>query len=121
MAETATQVYECHNPICTLGSRTEPGLFSGGMTAAGRNLLTGEPVEHMTDGQDFGEGICPNCGAVGTAAADSDGKSLMHTSLVGSDPYDELHRQLAGKIQDETITSDQAQASLEETAKAGKG
>jgi hypothetical protein len=57
--------YQCVSDGCTLGSRKQPGRFTGGMTAEQKNLLTGAPLETLKDGTDFGEGICPNCGDKG--------------------------------------------------------
>lgn len=58
-------LYECRNKACTLGARTEPGRFTGGMTAQQRHLLTGEPEETLVEGGDYGEGVCPSCGEPG--------------------------------------------------------
>jgi hypothetical protein len=62
-------VYECHNPQCTLGSRSEPGRFAGGITATQAFMLTGDPeVEKPeNEGKTWGEGVCPNCGVSGKA------------------------------------------------------
>jgi hypothetical protein len=70
--------YRCDNETCTLGARGESGYFTGGITAEGKNILTGEPVEAMEEGTDFGEGVCPNCGEKG----EEDGE---HESVEGSD------------------------------------
>jgi len=54
--------YECTNTACSLGSAKSAGLFTGGMTKEQRTVLTGEidpPKE------DYGPGICPNCGKAG--------------------------------------------------------
>ena len=64
MSKTAT-VYHCINPTCVLGSVGQPGRFTGGMTAEAKNLLTGEPVEDLEEGTDYGDGSCPNCGQPG--------------------------------------------------------
>lgn len=56
------KLYVCHNPACTLGSIHDPGRFAGGMTAQGKHLLTGAPPESLKEGDDYGDGICPNCG-----------------------------------------------------------
>jgi hypothetical protein len=56
------KLYVCENPACPLGSRATGGVFAGGITAEQRNMLTGEPVEHMKKGVHYGEGFCPNCG-----------------------------------------------------------
>lgn len=39
--------------------------FTDGASAEGVNLLTGKPVESLEEGEDFGEGVCPNCGNKG--------------------------------------------------------
>ena len=61
----AQTTYECHNKACTLGTRTTPGRFTGGITAAAVALITGAPLEHLEKGKDHGEGFCPNCGELG--------------------------------------------------------
>lgn len=79
----STTLYECTNPQCTLGSANEPGHFTGGITADQVNLLTGTPVENLTEGEDHGEGICPNCGKkgepVGTHEFHPDNGSVTQT------------------------------------------
>lgn len=57
--------YRCENPACSLGAVGTPGHFTGGITAGQVNVLTGKPVEHLEDGKDFGDGVCPNCGKPG--------------------------------------------------------
>jgi len=58
------KTYRCENEHCPLGTFGKPGgLFVGGMTKEGRNLLTGEPLESLEKGVHYGEGICPNCGS----------------------------------------------------------
>lgn len=106
--ETTTQVYECHNKSCTLGSRTEPGRFTGGMTPEARNLLTGEPVEHMIEGKDFGEGICPNCGELGKKTGEK------HESVIGDDPLQKLHDKIGARVADpdDELTAEDAQDEL---------
>jgi len=60
------KVYECRNASCSLGTVGNPGgRFTGGMTAEAKTLLTGQPAEHMKKDEDYGEGICPNCGQKG--------------------------------------------------------
>lgn len=81
MAET---LYQCTNDGCSLGSRTEPGHFTGGMTAEQVNVLTGAPVESLTEGTDFGEGICPNCGKPGTEVG-------THESVEGENAYTDVN------------------------------
>jgi hypothetical protein len=58
-------LYVCKNEMCSLGSMKQPGRFTGGMTAAGKHLLTGDPLEGLVEGEDYGEGFCTNCGAQG--------------------------------------------------------
>lgn len=59
------KVYECHNKACSLGSASQPGMFSGGMTQEGKHLLTGQPIDSLKKGEDYGDGVCPNCGQKG--------------------------------------------------------
>ncbi len=69
MSETTEpKYYQCHNLACSLGARNAPGHFTGGITAAQVNLLTGAPEESLEEGKDYGDGICPNCGEKGTKA-----------------------------------------------------
>jgi hypothetical protein len=63
--------YECHNKACTLGSRFQPGLFTGGITADGVALITGQPASMLEKGKDYGEGFCPNCGEQGKATKEA--------------------------------------------------
>lgn len=59
-------MYRCDNvESCPLGSRGEPGYFTGGITAEQVNVITGKPVDGMEKGVDYGPGICPNCGQPG--------------------------------------------------------
>ena len=52
--------YTCENPVCSLGAVGSPGRFTGGITAAQAEMLTGDPdAPH-------GDGVCPNCGKPGT-------------------------------------------------------
>jgi hypothetical protein len=69
MSEPTT--YECRNAACTLGTRSTPGRFTGGITAAGVALLTGAPESTLEKGKDYGEGICPNCGEAGKPAKEA--------------------------------------------------
>jgi hypothetical protein len=103
-------VYQCHNKACPLGSLKDPGHFTAGITAAQRNVLYGDPVENMVEGVDFGEGICPTCGEKGTPT------DIVHESLVGDDPYQALHDEVALQVQNESntdVTTDNAQAKFE--------
>lgn len=62
-------VYRCENKACTLGTRGQPGYFTGGITADQVTVLTGKPAEHLEKDKDFGEGFCPNCGERGKKEA----------------------------------------------------
>lgn len=108
MSENLGAVYECHNPACSLGSRVDPGRFTGGITAEQKNLLTGEPVENMEEGKDYGEGVCSTCGEPGTATDEE------HISLVGDDPYDSLHSEISSRVasEDDSLTAKGAQSAL---------
>lgn len=116
--ELSNQVYECHNSQCTLGSRKEPGLFTGGMTEAGLELIYGTTTEEdrTTEGIGFGEGYCPNCGQKGTPATDQDGEPLVHESIVGEDPNQHFHDIVGSKVLDpnDSLKPEEAQAILEE-------
>ena len=74
------EVYECKNSSCTLGTPGNPGRFSGGATKEQITNLTGDP-----EPENFGDGVCPNCGEKGSAV-----KSVPPPQK-GSDPYQELH------------------------------
>jgi hypothetical protein len=39
--------------------------FTDGAEAANVVNLTGKPEESLVEGEDFGEGVCPNCGEKG--------------------------------------------------------
>lgn len=58
------QVFRCENPACALGSASEPGHFTGGISADQVSLRTGTPVDLVKDSE-HGEGVCPNCGKRG--------------------------------------------------------
>lgn len=64
------QVYACKSATCPLGTVGAVGYFTSGITAEQRNVLTGDPIEAMEEGEDFGEGVCPNCGTKGEAVTD---------------------------------------------------
>lgn len=66
------KLYRCENPACTLGTVGNPGRFSGGITAAQVNVLTGRPVESLEKGADYGDGFCPNCGKQGVEHSSDD-------------------------------------------------
>ena len=59
------KTYTCKNPACPLGSVGQPGYFSGGISKEQVNILTGQPVDDLKSGEDFGPGFCPNCGQKG--------------------------------------------------------
>lgn len=60
--------YECHNKSCTLGSRSEPGRFTGGISAEQLETLVGSDAEKLVEAGKYGEGFCPNCGLKGKEA-----------------------------------------------------
>lgn len=101
-------VFECHNKACSLGSRVDPGRFTGGITAEQKNLLTGEPVEKMVEGKDYGEGVCASCGELGTPTDEE------QVSLAGTDPNQDLHNEIASRVADEddSLTARGAQTAL---------
>lgn len=78
-------VYECHNRLCTLGTRTTPGRFTGGATQDQVMMITGDPEA------DHGEGICPNCGEKGRKTGDE------FTPQKGEDPLQPLHDTIAAE------------------------
>jgi len=61
----AIPLYRCDNDHCSLGGLFNPGYFTGGATAELANVITGKPVESMVEGEDYGPGVCPNCGSAG--------------------------------------------------------
>lgn len=67
----AKTVHLCENPACTLGAVGHPGRFTGGITAEGKHLLTGAPLESLKEGADYGDGFCPNCATKSTKTAPS--------------------------------------------------
>lgn len=56
------KLYQCTNSSCSLGDVQNPGHFTGGMTKEQRTVLTGDPEPPK---EDYGPGICPNCGHAG--------------------------------------------------------
>jgi hypothetical protein len=62
------------------------------MTQSQKALKTGMPTEQMEDGKDYGEGICPECGTKGEPMGEN------FDSLVGEDPFDELHQQAIAEV-----------------------
>lgn len=106
------KVYECENSSCLLGSRKQPGLFTGGASKELITTLTGDPEpEH------HGEGVCPSCG---------EKAKKSHTApdpAKGKDPYQHLHEKATadlgrewGKLQarvydpDDEMTEEEARA-----------
>ena len=62
----AKKFYECQNAGCALGTMGQAGgRFTAGITADALHILTGRPVDDMKKGEDYGDGICPNCGKKG--------------------------------------------------------
>lgn len=115
----AEQVYECHNSQCTLGSRKEPGRFTGGMTREGIELLYGTITDDQMAEENLGigEGYCPNCGTKGTPVT-VDGEPLLHESLVGTDEYQDLHEAVNAKVLAGDLPAEEAQATLKELVAA---
>lgn len=109
---TELNKYECNNPSCSLGAVGHPGHFTGGITPASLNVLTGQPVESFgeeTEGEEWGEGVCPNCGQKGTLTDEP------HIVTDNTDPYQHLHDQVAARIADpdDPITKRTAQSTVE--------
>lgn len=106
---TAAAIYECQNPACTLGSRKGPGYFTGGITAAQKAMLTGDPEESFSEGKDFGEGFCPVCGESGTTTGEN--HEIVEKK---GDPHQDLHDKVHARVQDpdDSLTADQAQGVL---------
>lgn len=96
-------LYECHNTSCPLGSKHDPGQFTGGITKEQATLLTGnpEPVH--------GAGVCPTCGTPGTEIG-------THQSLQGDDSNQAHHDAVAARVADESdpLTGEDAQVALQE-------
>lgn len=109
MSAETVQVYQCENEHCVLGSRLDPGYFSSGMTAEGFFLLTGNP--NGVEGEDYGVGICPQCGKPGT-------ESHQEVHAEGTDPYADLHTEVAERVADpdHPLTAEDAQATFEALA-----
>lgn len=89
----SNKVYECHNKSCVLGATKEPGRFTGGISAQQKYMMTGNPIENMKEGTDYGDGFCPNCGEKGKATGET------HVSAVGSDEYDKLHQDANAQVE----------------------
>lgn len=112
--EVSNQVYECHNPQCPLGSRKDPGRFTGGITEAQLETIYGTTTEEERTAENvgWGEGHCPNCGQKGTPVT-VDGEPLIHESLVGEDPNQDLHEEVHGLVLNKEINPEDAQEALE--------
>lgn len=54
-------LYHCDN--CNMD-------FTDGAEATNVVALTGKPEESLTEGEDFGEGVCPNCAQVADSAGE---------------------------------------------------
>ena len=109
---TELKIYECHNPACVVGTRHQPGTFTGGSTAAGRALLTGEPAESLVEGKDYGEGFCPACGDKGKAT-----KGVHVVPPPREDPLEHIHakaRPILARRDDpnDPMTPEEAQEAL---------
>lgn len=70
-------LYACTNEHCDLGMRGVTGYFTGGMVAEVARLRTGKPFEDLVEGEDYGEGICGNCGEKGTPAGTHDAPEYL--------------------------------------------
>jgi hypothetical protein len=64
MAKAPT-LYQCENPACSLGTVGTPGNFTSGATAEFVSQYKGVGIDELTDGTDYGDGICPNCAIQG--------------------------------------------------------
>jgi hypothetical protein len=119
MGDTA-QVYNCVNPACVQGSRKDPGRFTGGITADQVNVLTGEPVENLVEGEHYGEGFCPTCGEKGVPVTPNpdEGESDVHEFRDDKvDPFQDIHNKVASEVLDPEkpeVTTDTAQDRVDE-------
>jgi uncharacterized Zn finger protein (UPF0148 family) len=87
----------------------QPGHFTGGVTAEQVSAVTGKPLDSLVEDKDFGTGFCPNCGTKGK-------KDGVHETLPkGKDPYDDLHQQIAERVEDpsDKLTMETSQDALE--------
>lgn len=96
------KAYRCETAACTLGSKHDPGLFTGGISQDQAVAISGNPDAL------HGEGYCPNCGE----KAKADG---TFAPLGGSDPNQEHHDAISARVADDNdpLTADDAQAALE--------
>lgn len=91
------KIYECHNEHCPLGSRSDPGRFTGGITARQLEMLTGEPIgPEVVDPHAPIEGYCPTCGYEGKATKEN------HESHIGTDPLGWAHKEVEARVADPT-------------------
>lgn len=99
--------YRCENPACVLGSRSQPGVFVGGITKEQKTLMTGDPEPEV-----YGDGVCPNCGEPAVAHT----PEVDLTPLEGSDPNQAIHDAIAARVADDDDELDAAgaQAALRE-------
>lgn len=92
----STTLYECHNKNCALGARNEKGYFTGGTSEALAESMGFTDVKLRSPenetGLVYGDGICPSCGVLGKEVGD-------HKSVIGEDPYAELHEVVNAEIQ----------------------
>lgn len=124
MTTKLEQVYECHNSACPLGSRKDAGRFTNGITAEQKNLLTGDPIENMVEGEDYGEGVCSTCGEKGTPVPPDDNGGHLHDfGKKGSDPHQDLHDEVQARVEDEEdpLTARGAQRELLALVKQREG
>ena len=105
MASKKGAAYRCENDACSLGSRVQPGVFTGGATKEQITMLTGDP-----EPEQFGDGVCPNCGQPGVVH-DAD-----VTPVAGSDPNQKIHDAVAARVADpgDELTAENAQAAFAE-------
>jgi len=88
---TRMKVYECHNQACPMGTATQPGRFSGGVTYSHLALTKGDPIPPGVDPSESIVGHCPSCGEKGKPA----GTDKPHETV--GDPLDHIHREIRDK------------------------
>jgi hypothetical protein len=79
----------------------DAGRFTGGATKEQVTMLTGNPEP------EYGEGVCPACGVLGVETG-------ADTFIVGDDPYQELHDEVADRVSDpnDALVKENAQATI---------